>query len=62
MAHKNDTYQHDEDDCCDTTKKVSITPPKKYEGLNHDKHDHEEKKDDHESEGDESLLKSRWTL
>lgn len=60
MAHKKDSHQHEEDHCCDTTKKASNITPKKHEGHNHAEHELEE--DDHDHEGDESLLKSRWAL
>ena len=65
MAQNKDSHQHEEDDCCDTTKKANITTTKKHEGHNHDEHEEEDGDDhdhDHEGEGDESLLKSRWAL
>jgi Cd2+/Zn2+-exporting ATPase len=54
MMKEKDSHQHEEDECCDATKKISIISTKK-----HERHDHEE--EDHEG-GDESLLKSRWAL
>ena len=66
MAHKNDSYQHEEDDYCDTTKKANIISIKKHEAHDHDELELEEEEDgddhDHDGEGDESLLKSRWAL
>lgn len=63
MAQKKDSPQHEEEDCCDTTKKASIILTKKHEGHNHDEHKDEDDHDhDHEQEGEGSLLKSRWAL